>query len=91
MTGPISLGPDYEGAGTPDLDELATPVFALWNQCKASRDYDEDLWVAYMTVLAEHSAKVARLRVELQQYETAAKLLRGLVMQQDENVPRGTQ
>lgn len=81
---------DQHQTDTPDLDELATPVFALWNQAKASRDYDEDLWVAYMTLLAEHSAKVATLRAELHRFRQIASLIQAAVTDFDENVPRGT-
>ena len=77
--------------GTPDLDELASPVFALWTQAKASLDYDEKAWLAYMTLLAEHAARVATLRAELRRFHVAAKMLREIINEHDENVPRGTE
>ena len=74
----------------PELEKVETGIHALWGQAKASPEYDKKLWIEFQDKLVRTDQELARLRLELARFHQVRTIIQELIMEHDENVPRGT-
>ena len=73
-----------------ELETLATAIHPLWDQAKGITKYDQQEWVDFHTVLVTTTVELARLRIELARFHQVRSLIQEIVLEYNEDVPRGT-
>ena len=69
---------------------MESALKSLWDEAKDSPDYDEGHWLAFQMALELLETELSRCHAELARYRTVASLVKEIMMERDENVPRGT-
>ena len=63
---------------------------ALWDEAKASPDFDKGHWVTFHKSLVLLETELVRCQIELARYPQVTRIIQEIILEHDERVPRGT-